>query len=120
MTDVVFAPPSTQILAERRQFRILRKLATHRSFKIGLVLVTVLVLCAIVGPMLTGTDPTAMSIRYRFKPPSGRFPFGSDQYGRDVLTRVLYGGRLSLSIGFSGSLLCAVIAAVIVASAGQF
>ena len=74
------------------------------AIKIGLVLVTILVLCAIFGPILTGTDPTAMSIRSRFKPPSMRFPFGSDQYGRDILTRVLYGGRLSLSIGLSVAL----------------
>ncbi|MEH2488397.1 ABC transporter permease [Bradyrhizobium sp. AZCC 2230] len=120
MTDVVFATPSTQILAERRRFRILRKLAAHRSFKIGLVLVTVLVLCAIIGPLLTDTDPTAMSIRYRFKPPSARFPFGSDQYGRDILTRVLYGGRLSLSIGFSVALLSGVFGAVIGVIAGYF
>ena len=120
MTDIVFATPSTQILAERRRFRILRKLAAHRSFKIGLVLVTVLVLCAIIGPLLTGTDPTAMSIRYRFKPPSARFPFGSDQYGRDILTRVLYGGRLSLSIGFSVALLSGVFGAMIGVMAGYF
>ena len=58
MTDVVFAAPPTQVLAERRRFRVLRKLAAHRSFKIGLVLVTILVLCAIIGPMLTGIDPS--------------------------------------------------------------
>ncbi|KJC38727.1 ABC transporter permease [Bradyrhizobium sp. LTSP857] len=120
MTDAVLAAPSTQILAERRRFRILRKLAAHRSFKIGLVVVTVLVLCAIIGPLLTGTDPTAMSIRYRFKPPSARFPFGSDQYGRDILTRVLYGGRLSLSIGFSVALLSGVFGAMIGVMAGYF
>jgi peptide/nickel transport system permease protein len=100
MTDATLAAPAVQILAERRRFRVVRKLAAHRSFKIGLVLVVALVLCAIIGPWLTGIDPTTMSIRYRFKPPSARFPFGSDQYGRDILTRVLYGGRLSLSIGY--------------------
>ena len=120
MTDVGLVAPSTQILAERRRFRVLRKLAAHRSFKIGLVVVTVLVLCAIIGPLLTGTDPTAMSIRYRFKPPSARFPFGSDQYGRDILTRVLYGGRLSLSIGFSVALLSGVFGAMIGVLAGYF
>jgi peptide/nickel transport system permease protein len=120
MTDVVLAAPSTQVLAERRRFRVLRKLAAHRSFKIGLVLVTILVLCAIIGPMLTGIDPTGMSIRNRFKPPSMRFPFGSDQYGRDVLTRVLHGGRLSLSIGFSVALVSGVFGAMIGVMAGYF
>jgi peptide/nickel transport system permease protein len=120
MTDVVLAAPSTQILAERRRFRVLRKLAAHRSFKIGLVLVTILLLCAIIGPMLTGIDPTAMSIRLRFKPPSARFLFGTDQYGRDILTRVLYGGRLSLSIGFSVALVSGVFGALIGVMAGYF
>jgi peptide/nickel transport system permease protein len=120
MTEAVIAAATTQVLAERRRFRVLRKLAAHRSFRIGLVLVTILVLCAIVGPMLTGIDPTTMSIRYRFRPPSARFPFGSDQYGRDILTRVLYGGRLSLSIGFSVALLSGVFGALIGVMAGYF
>jgi peptide/nickel transport system permease protein len=78
------------------------------------------VLCAIIGPWLTGIDPTTMSIRYRFKPPSARFPFGSDQYGRDILTRVLYGGRLSLSIGFSVALISGIVGTLIGVTAGYF
>ncbi len=120
MTDATLAAPAVQVLAERRRFRVLRKLAAHRSFKIGLVLVVFLVLCAVIGPWLSGIDPTAMSIRYRFKPPSARFPFGSDQYGRDVLTRVLYGGRLSLSIGFSVALISGVVGTLIGVTAGYF
>jgi len=120
MTDATLAAPAVQILAERRRFRVVRKLAAHRSFKIGLVLVVALVLCAIIGPWLTGIDPTTMSIRYRFKPPSARFPFGSDQYGRDILTRVLYGGRLSLSIGFSVALISGIVGTLIGVTAGYF
>jgi peptide/nickel transport system permease protein len=120
MTDATLAAPAVQILAERRRFRVVRKLAAHRSFKIGLVLVVALVLCAIIGPWLIGIDPTTMSIRYRFKPPSARFPFGSDQYGRDILTRVLYGGRLSLSIGFSVALISGIVGTLIGVTAGYF
>ena len=120
MIDAVMAAPAIQVLAERRRFRVLRKLAAHRSFKIGLVLVSILVLCAVIGPWLTGTDPTAMSIRSRFKPPSMRFPFGTDQYGRDILTRVLHGGRLSLSIGFAVALLSGVFGTLIGVTAGYF
>ncbi|HEY4836046.1 MAG TPA: ABC transporter permease [Bradyrhizobium sp.] len=120
MTDATLAAPAVPILAERRRFRVVRKLAAHRSFKIGLVLVVALVLCAIIGPWLTGIDPTTMSIRYRFKPPSARFPFGSDQYGRDILTRVLYGGRLSLSIGFSVALISGIAGTLIGVTAGYF
>jgi peptide/nickel transport system permease protein len=70
--------------------------------------------------MLTGIDPTAMSIRSRFKPPSMRFPFGLDQYGRDILTRVLHGGRLSLSLGLSVALISGVFGALIGVTAGYF
>ena len=120
MTDATLGAPAVQLLPERRRFRVVRQLAAQRSFKIGLVLVVALVLCAIIGPWLTGIDPTTMSIRYRFKPPSARFPFGSDQYGRDILTRVLYGGRLSLSIGFSVALISGIVGTLIGVTAGYF
>jgi peptide/nickel transport system permease protein len=120
MTEAALAAPPTQFLAERQRFRLLRKLAAHRSFKIGLAIVAIVVFCAIVGPWMTGVDPTAMSIRHRFRPPSAMFPFGSDQYGRDVLTRVLYGGRLSLAIGFFVALVSGLAGGLIGVTAGYF
>jgi peptide/nickel transport system permease protein len=115
-------PPvdDTTSLAPRRRFPALRKLARHRSFLIGLAIVGVLVLAAIVGPMLTGIDPTSMRLRNRFKPPSAAFWFGADQYGRDVLTRVLHGARLSLFIGLSVALMSGVIGTVVGIASGYF
>src|SRR5262245_45707191 len=109
MTDAVLAAALRPELAERRRFLVLRKLAAHRSFKIGLAIVVILVLAAVIGPWLTGIDPTSMRIRNKFKPPSSLFPLGTDNYGRDVLTRVLHGGRLSLSIGFFVALMSGVV-----------
>src|SRR5271156_3929922 len=86
-------------LAPRRRFALLRRLAGHRSFQVGLVLVGVLALAAIFAPLLTSLDPSSMKVRFRFKPPSAAFPFGTDNFGRDIYTRVLYGARVSLWIG---------------------
>jgi peptide/nickel transport system permease protein len=120
MTDAVLSRPARAELAERRRFRILRKLAGHRSFKIGLAIVILLVIAVVAGPWLTGIDPTSMRIRYKFRPPSGMFPMGTDNYGRDVLTRVLYGGQLSLMIGFFVALMSGIIGTVVGVLAGHF
>lgn len=115
-------PPTEaeQQLAPRRRFPLLRKLLKHRSFVIGLVIVALLVLAAIFGPWLTGLDPTAMRIRNRFKPPMEGLWFGADQFGRDVLTRVLHGARLSLFIGLSVAALSGLVGTLIGITAGYF
>jgi peptide/nickel transport system permease protein len=129
MTEAAVLPASSgsaqsagaaQLLAPRRKLRLVRKLFKHRSFVIGLVIITLLVLAAIVGPMLTGLDPTAMRMRNRFKPPSSTMLFGADMFGRDMLTRVLQGARLSLFIGLSVALASGVVGAVIGIAAGYF
>lgn len=109
-----------QLLAPRRRFRLVRKLFKHRSFVIGLVIVVLLVLAAIVGPWLTGIDPTAMRMRNRFKPPMEGLWFGADQFGRDMLTRVLHGARLSLFIGLSVAVLSGLVGTLIGIAAGYF
>ncbi len=109
-----------QLLAPRRRFRLLRKLLKHRSFVIGLVIVALLVLAAVVGPWLTGLDPTAMRVRNRFKPPMAGLWFGADQFGRDVLTRVLHGARLSLFIGLAVAALSGAVGTLIGITAGYF
>ena len=107
-------------LAPRRRFALLRRLARHRSFQIGLVIVVVLALAAIFAPLLTGIDPSTMKVRLRFKPPSVAFPFGTDNFGRDILTRVLYGARVSLWIGLAVATMSGVFGAVFGVLAAQF
>src|SRR5580704_7440475 len=106
--------------APRQRFSTVRKLARHRSFRVGFVIVTLLALAAIFAPVLTGLDPTAMRIRFRFRPPSLMFPFGTDNFGRDLLTRVLYGARLSLWIGLGVALLSGAVGAIAGILAAQF
>lgn len=55
---------------------------------------------SLIGIWVTPYDPTAFSVRVRFEPPSALHPFGTDEFGRDVLSRVMAGGHVSLAIGF--------------------
>jgi peptide/nickel transport system permease protein len=61
------------------------------------------------APLIAPYPFDGMSLLNRFKPPSAQFWFGTDEYGRDVLSRTLYGARLSLIIGFGATLISLVI-----------
>ena len=65
----------------------------------GTALVGLVVLAALVGATVPPHDPIAIDIQHRLLPPSAQFPLGTDQYGRDILSRVLAGAPLALSAG---------------------
>jgi dipeptide transport system permease protein len=95
MSDVALAPPGP--VAEFR-----RHFVASRSGMIGFGLVLLLVLAAALAPLLAPHAPDAQMRTAILHPPtwfSGEFPLGTDDLGRDVLSRLLYGARLSLSIG---------------------
>ena len=77
-----------------RPWRLLRRPAVL----IGLLLVLSAVLSAVFAPLLTPYDPVALNALDRLQGPSAAHPLGTDQYGRDNLTRILYGGRTSLFV----------------------
>jgi len=107
-------------LAPRRRSTMLRRLVSHRSFQIGLFLVALLALGAIFAPWITGIDPSSMKVRFRFRPPSRAFLFGTDNFGRDIFTRVLYGARVSLWIGLAVAAMSGFFGAIIGIVAAQF
>jgi len=119
MTDLVSAI-SSEALPQRRRFVLVRRLAAHRSFAIGFVIVVLLIALTLLAPILSNGDPSAMSIRQRFRPPSTMHLFGTDMYGRDIFTRVLYGARLSLWIGTAVAIISGVLGALIGLLAGYF
>ena len=67
---------------------------------LGILLVGGVSLCAILAPLLAPYDPTALNVDALLLPPSMEHPLGTDALGRDVLSRMLYGGRVSLWVGF--------------------
>jgi ABC-type dipeptide/oligopeptide/nickel transport system permease subunit len=76
-----------------------RRLARNPSAVAGAALVGVLVLAALFAPLLTPYDPTQQALLSVLQSPSGEHLLGTDQLGRDLLARLLYGGRLTLFIG---------------------
>lgn len=75
----------------------------------GLALLLLIVVVASVGAVTTPYDPTAFAVRVRLSPPSFAHLFGTDEFGRDVLSRVLAGAHLSLAIGFGAMLVSLVL-----------
>lgn len=66
---------------------------------VGVVIILGLVIVALIGPRLTAYGPSEMVMTNPLAPPSQTHPFGTDQYGRDVLTRIIHGAHFSLTIG---------------------
>jgi ABC-type dipeptide/oligopeptide/nickel transport system permease subunit len=104
-TSVVISadgPPAPRI-------RMVRSLLHDRTAVIGLFLVATLSLAAILAPALSPHDPDAVDVARKFVSPSREFPLGTDHLGRDVMSRLLYGARLSI-----GSTLVAVLAITVI------
>ena len=68
--------------------------------KAGSAILAVIILAGIFAPVLVSSDPLAQDLGNTLQPPSLAHPFGTDNFGRDVLTRVLYGIRIDLPFGF--------------------
>jgi peptide/nickel transport system permease protein len=86
-------PPETMSSLVWRRFR------RHPGAMVGAVILTILILAVLMAG-LPPYDPEVSDIKNRFQSPSRVHLFGTDGLGRDVLVRVLYGGRVSLSVGF--------------------
>jgi peptide/nickel transport system permease protein len=81
--------------------RLKDALRRHPTAIVGALVLMIMILIAIFAPWLGTIDPQAVSPIRRLKPPSAEFWFGSDMLGRDVYSRVLYGARVSLSVGLA-------------------
>jgi peptide/nickel transport system permease protein len=96
--------------APRRGSRSLsRRLLGQAGPIAGLAVVALAFLGAVLAPALTPHDPLKLNILNRLLPPGGPHPFGTDDFGRDVFSLVLYGGRASLLVGASVMLLTSLI-----------
>ena len=98
--------------------RFLQFFKRHPTVVVGGFLLSLLFLMAIFAPWLGTIDPTTLSPIHRTRVPSEKFWFGTDLLGRDVYSRVVYGARVSLTVGFSVAILSAVIGTVIGLAAG--
>lgn len=105
---------------------ILRQLAGHPTALAGGVIVILFVLAAVFAPVITSRDPNRGDLRVRLTPPAWteggdwQFLLGTDAQGRDLLTRIIYGGRVSLLVGFLTVSISALVGVVLGAWTGYY
>ncbi|BCX05602.1 MAG: peptide ABC transporter permease [Candidatus Roseilinea sp.] len=99
---------------------IWRRFVAHRLAIIGVILLGAFVLLAIFVPWLSPYSPSEPDLFNQLAPPSLQHPLGTDSLGRDVLTRLLYGARVSLAVGVLSSLISVVIGVSVGAVAGYY
>ena len=97
-----------------------RRLLRHRLFMTGLVLFLAVLALAAFAPWITTADPTKLGIRTKFRPPSADWAFGTDNLGRSLWSRAVWGARLSVQIGVAVVVLNAVFGTLIGALSGYF
>ncbi len=105
-------------MTQRASF--VRRLLSNRSFTIGASLVGLVLLLALLAGVIAPFDPLKGNFRARMMAPSLEHWMGTDQFGRDILSRVLHGARISLQIGFMVAIITALAGVLIGASSGYF
>jgi peptide/nickel transport system permease protein len=99
----------------------LRRAARHNPLAAtGVVLVSIFVLFAILAPWIAPQDPAAINLPTRLEPPSAAHRFGSDELGRDILSRIIYGARISMLVGSCVVLTSLALGLVIGSIAGYY
>lgn len=86
----------------------LKLMRRHPTIPLGSIVLIAMVTIALLAPLLGTIDPTATSLARRLREPSAQFFFGTDMLGRDLYSRVLYGARISLLVGFSVAILSSI------------
>jgi peptide/nickel transport system permease protein len=97
---------------------LLRAIARHRLARVGLIIIALLCLMAIFAPMLAPYGPYQQDLYRVLAPPSAAHWFGTDNLGRDLFSRILYGARVSLFVGIGSTALSAAIGVIIGLFAG--
>ncbi len=98
----------------------IRRLLKRKTVAAGLIVLLVFVLLAVFAPMIAPYSPSKLSIVNRMKPPSELYWFGTDEFGRDVFSRTIFAGRLSLLVGAAVVALSALIGITLGLLAGFF
>jgi peptide/nickel transport system permease protein len=106
-----FAPGSTLRLTKASGGRslILRRFSSNRTALTGGILVAIMVFVAVVGPLLVPIDPLSMVTTDRLQDPGAAHWLGTDNYGRDILARVVHGAGISLGTAFATAVITSVL-----------
>ncbi len=98
----------------------MRRFFRNKTAVVGLILLTIFILSAIFAPLLTPYSPTQRDYRTRLQAPSAQHLLGTDYLGRDLLTRIIYGARVSLQVGLISVGIALIVGVVLGSLAGYF
>ena len=119
MVDAVATPTALAPRRARRGARAWRFLRRNPTLVVGLLILGFMLVAALAAPWIAG-DPYSMKPVQRFKPPSETLWFGTDNLGRDVYARTVYGARVSLAVGLTVALVAVSVGLLIGLLAGFF
>lgn len=97
MSTVAPAPPTPRFAGSLTLAA--RQFPRHRAATVGLIFLLLICIAAILAPMIAPYDPVQIKLSAKLKPPSWEHWLGTDHFGRDILSRLIYGGRTSLTVG---------------------
>ncbi|WP_117194354.1 ABC transporter permease [Rhizobium terrae] len=117
MADIATTTPKP---AASEWSKFLRRFLKRKTVAAGLVVIVIFVALAVFAPWIAPYSPSKLSIVNRLKPPSEIYWFGTDEFGRDVFSRTIYAGRLSLLVGAAVVALSAAIGVTLGLLAGFF
>jgi peptide/nickel transport system permease protein len=100
--------------------RLLRHFIHNPLSSFGLIIILLLILASVLGPSLAPDDPLEIAPDVRLTPPTLRHPLGTDEVGRDILSRILWGARISLQIGIAIVFFSAMIGLIIGMVSGYY
>jgi peptide/nickel transport system permease protein len=112
------AMPLVRVRSRRRDF--VRGLMGNKGALAGLIVLILLILAAIFAPLITTYDPIVIDPPNRTAPPSRDHWLGTDGFGRDIYTRIVYGARVSLPVGLIAVSIAATVGAVLGLIAGYY
>lgn len=104
----------------RRIKEIWRRFKKNRLAMVGLVIISVIVLLSLLAPLIAPYGLDEQNAKNRLMAPCAAHLFGTDNYGRDILTRVLYGGRISLAVAVCATAISGFLGIILGATAGYF
>lgn len=103
---------------ERRHW--LWTLLQNRTAVVGAAVLAMIILVAVFAPVLAPKDPLQLSVRNKLARPSADYVMGTDQFGRDVFSRVIFGARLSMGVGLSAGIASVLVGLVLGLLAGYY
>ncbi|MCC7370561.1 MAG: ABC transporter permease [Chloroflexi bacterium] len=108
-TTAAAAPPPARAVPYVLSRAVIRQFTRSRAAVVGLAITVFFIAVAVLAPLLAPHDPTAFTLGQNLKPPSATYPLGTDELGRDILSRLLYGAQITLLITLGAVLVSLII-----------